>query len=80
MNEIGRELKVHELKPPVVVVLEKPGRPMATMWVMAVLPHCVVFEAREVGITFIATREGPDLNQIGDDTHRMRMYEYLGTI
>lgn len=78
--EVGRELKVSELKVRTIVVLQKPGRNvLTTMWVADILPGSVCFRAGEIRTTFIATRTGTDLEQITDDTGvPMKVYEYLG--
>jgi hypothetical protein len=78
--EIGRELKVSELRPRTIVWLAKEGRPaIATMWVIEVSEIYVHFRAGAVRTEFYAKRRGPDLEEITDDdnTH-MRMFEYLG--
>ena len=78
-NEIGRELRVSELKPKTIVVLERPDVAAVTMWVMAVGPERVAFWAGANSMGFIARRVGPELEQITDDSGRMlRVYEYLG--
>jgi hypothetical protein len=79
-SEIGRELKVSELKPRTIVWLGKEGRDtMATMWVVEVGPVYVHFRAGAVRTEFYAERRGPDLDQITDNDHiPMRMFEYLG--
>lgn len=79
-SEIGRELKVSDLKPKTVVWLAKDGRDlMATMWVVDVGDVYVHFYAGATGINFYAKRGGPDLESVTDDTHLpMRIYEYLG--
>lgn len=80
-SEIGKELSVSELKPRTVVVLMKPGRPAATMWVIEILPRWVHFRAGEVGVEFIARRTGEGLQQITDeDGLRMEVHEFLGEV
>jgi hypothetical protein len=79
-SEIGRELKVSELKPETVVWLAKEGRDLlATMWVVEVGDLFVHFYAGATDMHFYAVRSGADLETVADDTHaRMRIYEYLG--
>ena len=90
-SEVGRELKVSELKPKAVVCVWKATRPnvMATMWVVAVEDVYVEFYAGDVQshdagnlkMTFVAMRTGPDLDSITDNSHAtMKMFEYLGEI
>jgi hypothetical protein len=78
-SEIGRELRVSELQPETIVVLEKPDVAAATMWVREVLPGHVVFWAGMVSTTFLARRCGKELERISDDSGAtMNLYEYLG--
>jgi hypothetical protein len=78
-SEVGRELRVSELKPRTIVVLERPDSAMATMWVAEVLPRYVIFLAGVTRTCLISKRTGPHLEQVTDDTGRMlRVYEYLG--
>jgi hypothetical protein len=80
-NEIGRELKASELVPRTVVILEKPGHPFVTWWVLHVFPDYVVFTSGVLRGYFVAHRTGPDLEEITDDTGRpMKVYEYLGEV
>jgi hypothetical protein len=81
-NEIGRELKVSELKWRTVVVLEKSGHPvMSTMWVAEVTNGYVLFTSGVLRTDFMAQRTGPDLEQITDNTGKpMKIYEYLGEV
>ena len=79
--EIGRELKVSELKPKTVVIVWKEGRQAATMWVIEVGDVYVHFRAGVVNMEFLALRTGPDLEEITDDHHLpMKIYEYLGNV
>lgn len=78
-SEIGRELKVSDLKPKTIVVLRKGAGPMATIWVWAIGPDFVQFWAGDAGMGFLAMRCGPDLEQITDDSNTpMKIFEYLG--
>ena len=79
-NEIGRELKVSELKPRTVVVLEKSGHPtMATMWVATIQSHFVIFTSGVLRGDFMAQRVGPGLDEITDDTGKaMRILRVPG--
>ena len=81
-NEIGRELKVSELKPRTVVVLRKETNPTAaTMWVIKITDEFVVFTSGVMRTDFAARRTGPKLEQITDNTGvRMHVYEYLGEV
>lgn len=79
--EVGRELKVSELRPRTIVVLHKVGRDnfLVTMWVVEILPAYVKFTAGEIRTDFIARRCGPGLDEITDNTGLpMKVYEYLG--
>jgi hypothetical protein len=77
-KEIGRELKVSELVPRTVVVVNKGGK-AATMWVVEVAESHVHFYSGVVHTDFIASRTGPDRERITDDTNSpMRIFEYLG--
>lgn len=79
-SEIGRELKVSELKPRQIVLLWKEGRPvMSTMWVVEVGDVYVHFWAGEVVTNLMVMRRGPDLEEITDSSHlKMKIFEYLG--
>lgn len=78
--EIGRALKVSELKPQTIVWLQKDGRPtIASWWVVLVSPHHVEFLAGEINTHFLAKRCSADLDSITDDSNiPMAIYEYLG--
>lgn len=79
-NEIGRELKVSDLRPRTIVWLFKEGREaMATMWVVSVGSDYVHFRAGVIKTEFLAARCGPGLESITDDSGwPMKIYEYLG--
>ena len=79
-SRIGRELKVSELEPRTVVVLERPGGHAATVWVILIQPKYVVFRAGDICIALVAKRTGPDLEQITDAGGSLRVHEYLGVI
>lgn len=80
MNEIGRELKVSELKPGTVVVIQPPGRKSCvTMWVQAVDAKHVMFYAGEMHwhvLNFVQ----PDGTIVDDQQRPVRVFEYLGEI
>lgn len=77
--EVGLELKVSELQPKTIIWLQKPARPVASVWVLEIFTHSVWFRAGAVGLDFLAQRTGPDLEQITDDSGLpMKMYAYLG--
>lgn len=79
--EVGRELKVSDLAPGQIVVLEKPGRPMASVRVIGVTPGWVHFRAQLPNgavMGFLAQRIGPDGEHIRDEDSGMKLYEYLG--
>jgi hypothetical protein len=80
INEIGRELKVSELSPRMVVWVGKEGRnTMATMWVVAVLETHVHLRAGAIRTELFLERRGPDLEEITDNSHiPMHLYEFLG--
>lgn len=80
-REIGRELKVSELKPYTVVIVAKLGRPAATMWVVEVGLTWVHFRAGEIGMELLCERIGPEGNQLTDDSRiPMKLFEYLGAV
>lgn len=79
-TEIGRELKASELKPRTVVVLEKPGRPRATVWVVQVRKRFVHFRAGVTQMELFLRRTGPDLEGLADEELPMKVYEYLGEV
>lgn len=80
-SEVGRELKVSELTRGGVVILAKPGRPLASVRVVGIGSDWVTFRAQYPDgreIHFVAKRTGADKEQVSDDDHPMKMYEYLG--
>jgi hypothetical protein len=78
-REIGRELKVSELRPRSVVVLQKYGRPCATWWVVEIGEMFVQLRAGLTGADFFAVRSGRNRERISDEFNRpMSVYEYLG--
>jgi hypothetical protein len=86
-SEIGRELKVSELKVSElrsgsIVIVWKAGRPAAiTVWVGNITEHRVFLLAGEISMTLVLIRCGPDLEQVEDDDKvPMKLYEYLGEI
>lgn len=81
-QEIGRELKVSELKPGTVVVLEKGTcSHLTSVWVEEVTPRLVMFDMPVINLHFIAFRTGPDMEQITDDTGAsFKIYEFLGEV
>lgn len=80
-SEIGRELKVSELRPKTVVVLAKTTRVFAaTMWVDRITDAYVWFWAQEIEVALCLKRCGPDLEQVEDDEAPMKIYEYLGVV
>jgi hypothetical protein len=80
--EVGRELKVSELRTRTVVVLQKGEEATAaTIWVVGVFKDVVHFRAGAVGLELFLFRTGPDLDQLCDDTGaRIIVYEYLGKV
>jgi hypothetical protein len=82
-TEIGRELKVSELIPLHVVVLQKDGMASIamTLWVQQISEQWVRLYSGVTGTVFLAARSGPDLEELIDDAGaRVRIYEYLGAI
>lgn len=78
-SEMGRELRIDELKPKTVVVLCKEGRPAITIWVSRVGMDYVMFYAGQINLTLIAhLREDGTLAD--DSGMRLRVFEYLGEI
>lgn len=80
MSEIGPELKVSELHPPMVVAVQKSGHPVvATIWCVGVTAKHVFFHGAAIDLGFIAFRTGEALEQITDDTGQpMKMFQYHG--
>lgn len=79
MSEIGRELRVDELKPKMIVVLVKAGRPAITIWVANIGQDFVAFYAGEIKTTLIAyLREDGTLAD--DSGIQLRVFEYLGEV
>jgi hypothetical protein len=79
-NEIGRELKINELKERTVVIVGKENNPnLATMWVVQVGMDFVAFYMGETNMTFLAyLRE--DGHLIDDSGKRILVFEYLGEV
>lgn len=81
-NEIGRELKVSELKQGTVVVVAPPGRHHGvffTMWVSDISAEMVRFYSGELRwhvINFVM----PDGSLVDDKGRVVRVHEYLGEI
>jgi hypothetical protein len=80
-SEIGRELKVEDLKPPQVIVIAPPGggNLRVTMWVTEVTPDLVFCESGELNWTAISFRK-PDGTMVDDRGRTVRMFEYLGQV
>jgi hypothetical protein len=81
-EEIGRELKVSELKSRTVVWLAKDEcAHICTCWVVSVQRECVHFYMGGTGVNFLAKRCGPDMESVTDSTGKeMSIYEYLGEV
>lgn len=81
-SQIGRELKVSELKPDTIVVVWKQGsRAAGTMWVRFIGLATVALYAGTIGATLLLARCGPDHEQVEDDDRvPMKLYEYLGPV
>ena len=81
-EEMGRELRVTELKPGTIVVLkclEGPGHAAITSWVDKVYDDTVIFWMGKLSMYLVLRRVGPEREQITDDAGRLlRVYEYLG--
>jgi len=76
-KEVGRRLKVSELQPHTVVVLQIPLRPMVTAWVKEITDNRVHFVMGEISVELIAKRTGEWL--IFDEVP-LTVREYLGKI
>ena len=74
--EIGRTLTTRELQVKQIVWLHKPGRPIATMWVVSVEPEWIGFYSGVTRTTFLARRCGDGITD--DDGIIFALYEYLG--
>jgi hypothetical protein len=82
-SEIGRRLRVNELKERTVVVIRRAdSRSALTMWIERISPTGVVFLAGgvEPPIHFLAVRLPQDLALIDDTGREIIVYEYLGAI
>lgn len=77
MNEVGRELRIDELKPRMIVVMCKEGRPCITIWVLRVGMDYATFYAGEINLVLIA-RLREDGTLADDSGLRVRVFEYLG--
>jgi len=78
-EEIGRPLKVTELKPETVVLIGRNGV-LSSVWVVGVMPTLVEFYSGTIGLTFFARRTGPDLESLEDPKGPLELLEYLGEI
>ena len=80
-EEIGRELKAHELVAQTVIVLNAEHRPeiFLTAWVEAITPNAVSFFAGLTKIHFIAGIQS-DGTLKDDDGRAIKVFEYLGEI
>jgi hypothetical protein len=79
-NEIGRELKVADLKERQIVVVQPPGAPpdfFVTVWVTAIDEKTVTCWAGEIRNAIISFRT-PDGGLVDDRKRPIRMFEYLG--
>jgi hypothetical protein len=80
-EEAGRELKVSELEIKTVVVVGRPDKALATLWVRDIWEDSVIFWAGSMKMYFIAHRVGPELEQLADDAGTaVKVYEYLGKV
>jgi hypothetical protein len=79
--EIGRELKVSELKPRTVVVTHADHSPefYATMWVRHITATWVLLEANVIGMELLLLVQPDDTLQDGKG-HPIHVYEYLGKV
>jgi hypothetical protein len=78
--EIGRELLVSDLRPPLVVVTGKDKSPLrVTMWVAELTPTFALMIAGEVGFTLMLTinPDGTLQDNTGEQVH---IWEYLGEV
>lgn len=81
-EEMGRELKAHELREKTVVVVRREDRALAaTLWVEAINEAAVVFFAGATWprVHFMASRL-PNGSLIDDTGKRVLVYEYLGEV
>lgn len=78
-TEVGRELKVADLKPEAIVVIAPPGRDdlLITMWVAEVRDNLVVFRSGELNWHVINLVLG-DGTIVDDQGRPVRVFEYLG--
>lgn len=82
MKEKGREVKAAELKPRTIYVLEKPGRPMVTMWFTRICTtrfkaRVAEFYAGEILMTLFLTVLADDTLQ-DDSGAQISVFEFLG--
>jgi hypothetical protein len=79
MNEIGRRLRLDELKKKTVVVVAKVGNPNAvTAWVSEIHEDYVTFYMGVTKTTFIAKRQGDDL--VDNVNSTIEVFEFLGVV
>lgn len=79
-NEIGRELKAHELVPGTVVAIRPPGHNgFITLWVGSARPTMVEFYSSEMHWT-VVNFVRPDGSIVDDQDRVVHVCEYLGKI
>jgi hypothetical protein len=81
-DEVGRKLRVDELRERVVVCIRREDRTLwATMWVEAVSSMSVVFlaAAMEPQIHFMTFRRGDD-TLVDESGRTILVHEYLGEV
>lgn len=79
-DEVGRELKAHELVPRTVVVVKPPDRSVfVTFWVTRVEPDYVAFYSDDLRWTVLNFVQ-PDGTITDDRGRQVRVFEYLGKI
>lgn len=77
-KEIGRELKVSELKTDTIVVLAQEDRSIEfTVWVLDITEHFVIFKDDAVGVTIFAEIL-PDDTLTDDSGAKIVIFQYLG--
>ena len=77
-SEIGRPLKVSELNPKTIVILNK-GETFYSIWVLFVRPELVFFTSGVARTDLCLRRVGDGKEELVDDNNTpIRVFEYLG--
>ena len=79
--EVGRRLRVDELVPKTVVIIDREDSPLwaFTAWVVSVEENMVAFGMGEVRTTLLVLRH-PDGSLTDETGNHIRVWEYLGEV